>query len=300
MKYSDSDEFREALESKLKKDAERIGRSQDYINLREELAIERFMARVDPDFAILKGGAAAMFVLDKTPHTKDTDIIITEKVVNSFGLDKMSPDKRAQELGDLIADHLRLGPKGDFFRFKIENAFAITDLKPRRARARINMTVMVGKAELHFMQIDIALQHGNVPSQLIDGRDMLNFAGVQNPKIRTVTPEYLVADKVTLYLEEHGQPDAGRVKDIVHAALLIQNCSLNKESLTELLAEHAHQREVVQKLNEPIPNPPEHWNDRFDELMEQANSNMSIREAMKTIRDCIDGVREHAYELATG
>jgi hypothetical protein len=80
--------------------------------------------------------------------------------------------------------------------------------------------------------------------------------------------------------------------------LLIQNCSLNRETLKELLAERAHHREVVEKLIEPMPTPPEHWHDRFDELMEQANSNMSIQQSMEIIGDCIEQVRERAYQLA--
>jgi hypothetical protein len=51
------------------------------------------------------------------------------------------------------------------------------------------------------MQIDVALQHGHVPSRLINAKDMLSFAGVENPKIQIVITEYLAAGKVTLYLE---------------------------------------------------------------------------------------------------
>jgi hypothetical protein len=104
---------------------------------------------------------------------------------------------------------------------------------------------MVGKSEIHFMQVDVALQDGDVPSQIVQGRDMLRFAEVDNPLVRTVTPEYLVADKITLYLEEHGRPDANRVKDICHAVLLIQNCSLDNRTLAESFAERAAHREVV-------------------------------------------------------
>jgi hypothetical protein len=80
MKYSNSEEFRQALEQKLKKQAELSGRTQDYVKLREQLAIERFLARMDPEIAIVKGGAAAMFTLTNTPHTSDVDLIIVSRL----------------------------------------------------------------------------------------------------------------------------------------------------------------------------------------------------------------------------
>lgn len=287
MKYRDSDEFRRALDEKLRQQAQQNGRNQDYIRLQEELAIERFMARIDPDVAMVKGGAATMFTIPNAPHTRDVDLIVSKNVVTSLGLDKMQPDERTDALTELVEDQLRSGPKGDFFRFKLEDSFPITDLKPGHACARVNISVMVGKTDFYFLQLDIALQDGDVPSKMQPGRDLLNFAEVANPNVRTVTPEYLVADKVTLYLEEHGQPDANRVKDIVHAALLIERSPLDKDKLTHLLASRASHREVVHKLKDPIPDPPEHWKDRFDELMEPTNSNMTITEAMDVIRKTI-------------
>jgi hypothetical protein len=266
--------------------------------LKEELSIERFLARMDPDMAIVKGGTAAMLAVPNAPHTKDVDLVITDTIVQSLGLNEMSPEARANALADLIQDHLNRGAKGDFFRFKFEDAFQITDLKPGHACARINFSVMVGRSEMHFMQVDIALQNGMLPSRLVQARNMLEFAGVANPQVRTVTAEYLVADKVTLYLEEHGQPDADRVKDIVHAALVIENCPLDAGRLTELLADRAVHRDVVHKLGDPVPDPPERWNDRFDELMEQAQSSMSMHQGMERIRAATNVIRDKAKALA--
>jgi hypothetical protein len=297
MKFDDAKDFAQELEQKLKADAQKRGRSQDYVNLKEELAIERFVARIPTDIAIVKGGAAAMFTIKSTPHTKDVDIIIPTSIVTSLGLDKMEPMERADAIADLIQEHATTNTN-DFFRFKFENSRAITGLKPGHACARIEYTVMVGGTELTFIQVDIALQHGDVPSELTDGRDLLAFADVANPKVRIATPEYLLADKLTLYLEEHGKPDADRVKDIVHAALIIQNCSPNMEQLTECLAERAFHREVLDKLKLEFPDPPDHWQDRFEELIKQADAEMRIDEALAVIRETLKSVRTKAYNLA--
>jgi hypothetical protein len=76
---------------------------------------------------------------------------------------------------------------------------------------------------MHFLQVDIALQDGELPTRLVHARDMLKFAEVANFRVRMVTPEFLFADKVTLYLEEHRKPDADRVKDIVQMLHFLQS-----------------------------------------------------------------------------
>lgn len=296
MKYKDPTEFWIALDQELKERAKLAGHMQDYIKLKEELAIERFMARMDPQVAIVKGGAAAMFTLSNTPHTKDVDLIITDKLVHSLGLDSMEPTCRADALADLVQEHLQ-ATKNDFLRFKLEDAFPITDLKSGHACARINITVMVNRAELHLLQVDIALQDRDVPTEMRPGRDMLGFAGIENPYIRTVTPEYLLADKVCLYLEEHGKPDADRVKDIVHAALLIECCSLNAEKVAQSFAASAVHRDVLDKLNRQVPPPPDYWEDRFNELVEEAKSDMSMQEAIDMIRKVVTYVRKRVLEI---
>jgi hypothetical protein len=88
---------------------------------------------LDPEIAAVKGGTAAMLVAPNAPHTRDVDLVITESVVRSLGLTAMAPGDRADALAELIQDSLRKGSKGDFFRFKFDGAFPITDLNPGHA-----------------------------------------------------------------------------------------------------------------------------------------------------------------------
>src|ERR1700728_3470707 len=169
MKYNDPQEFLAALDERLREQAQQNGRAQDYRNLKEELAIERFLSRMDPSITAVKGGTAAMLMILNAPHTRVIDLVVAESVVQSLGLNNMTPEERTDALADLIQEHLRNGPKGDFFRFKFEDAFPITDLKPGHACARINFSVMVGKSEMHFLQVDVALQHGELPTNLVAG-----------------------------------------------------------------------------------------------------------------------------------
>ena len=111
-------------------------------------------------------------------------------------------------------------------------------------------------------------------------------------------PEYIIADKVTLFLKENGNQDFERPNDIAHAALLIENCNLDMDRLTEGLSQYAIQRDVVDKLIEQIPDAPDRWEDRFNESMEQSKSALTLPEAMNLIRDMVYLVRNRAFDLA--
>ena len=96
---------------------------------------------------------------------------------------------------------------------------------------------------------------------------------------------------MTLYLEEHGRPDADRVKDIVRAALIAESCTFSRDELARLLVDRAAHRDVLSKLARPIPAPPRHWQEQFEELSEQAQSSMTMQQAMKIIGDAVEQVR---------
>lgn len=298
MRFDNVHDFLEELDKNLQEKVEKLGRIQDFQRVRIELCIERFLARIGHDLGAVKGGTAVMLTVPESPHTGDVDIVISEDLVKSLGLMDMEPKKRADALAELVQEHIQRGHQKDFFRFKFEDAFEITDLKPGHACAKILFAVMVGKTELHQLEVDVALQVGELPSKIKPGRHMLAFAGVENPKIRTVTAEYLFADKVTLYLEEQGREDTERVKDIVHAALVAEKSKFDTNKLTQVLADRAVHRDVVDKLEEKIPDPPKQWKYQFEELREQAGSAMTLAEAMEIIENTISNVRKKAVECA--
>ena len=47
-----------------------------------------------------------------------------------------------------------------------------------------------------------------------------------------------------------------------------------------------------------MPDPPDRWNDRFDELIEQANTNVTMCEAMNIIKEKINEIRNEAIMIA--
>lgn len=86
---------------------------------------------------------------------------------------------------------------------------------------------------------------------------MLDFAGVNNPEIQVMCPEYLIADKLTLYLKQQSDDfSADRLNDIAHSALIIEKCHLDQDRLAEGPAQSAIQRNVVNDLIERNPGSP--------------------------------------------
>lgn len=298
MKFDNPKDFSAALNERLNKEAEKSGRMQDLAKLKIEVAIERFLYRISHSLGAVKGGTAAMLFMQNAPHTKDLDLVISENLVKEFGLNEMEPAARAEKLAEIINEEILKPRKKDFFRFVYEQATPITDLKPGHACARLTFRVMLGADEIHALLVDVALQNGPLPTITAPAKDMLNFADVENPEVRIVTPEYLFADKVTLYLEEHGRPDADRVKDIVHAALVAKTKNLNLDELADMMADRAIHREVVEKLKTKIPEAPDRWKDQFEELREEAQSSMTMKEAIVVIEDTVRKVREKAIEIA--
>jgi hypothetical protein len=212
-------------------------------------------------------------------------------------LDQMQADKRADSMRIWLGQELSTS-KGDHFKFRTDHAYAIKDLGDGEPCARVIVAVEIGRHDFHLYEVDLAMQNKENHTHETRGHDLLNFAEVENPHIHTLCPEYIIADKATLYLKENGNEDFERVNDIAHAALLIENINLDLERLTEGLAQYAIQRDVVDELLEKIPDAPDDWQDKFQDAMEQSKSDLTLSEAMDMIRGTIDLVRGRAYDVA--
>lgn len=294
MKYDDADEFKKALDQHIKETNRSL---QDQHDMKGRISTERIMSRIDSKDAFLQGGAATKYSVPNSPYTKDVDLIITDEKVKEMGWDKMPPDERAESMRVWLGQELAES-KGDHFKFRTDQSYAIKDLGPGEPCARVIVGIEVGKQDFHLYEVDLAMQNKETPTRETTGHDLLSFAGVENPEIHTMCPEYIIADKVTLYLKENGKEDFERSNDLAHAALLIQNTDLDLDRLTEGLAQYAIQRDVVNELIEYMPDAPDRWEDKFQEAMEQSKSDLSLAEAMDMIRDTVDLVRDRAFDVA--
>lgn len=294
MKYKDADEFKKALDEQLKEQTRSL---QEQHDMKARISTERILARLDPREAFLQGGAATKYTVPNSPYTKDVDLIVADEKVKEMGWDKMQPDERAESMRTWLAEELSES-KGDHFKFRTDQAYAIKDLGDGEPCARVIVAVEIGRHDFHLYEVDLAMQNKETPTREMPGHDLLGFAQVENPEIRALCPEYIIADKVTLYLKENGKEDFERVNDVAHVALIIENTDLDLDRLTEGLSQYAIQRDVVNELIERIPDAPERWEDKFQESMEQSKSDLSLAQAMDMVRDTVDMVRDRAFDAA--
>lgn len=294
MKYKDADEFKKALDEQLKEQTRSL---QEQHDMKARISTERILARLNSREAFLQGGAATKYTVPNSPYTKDVDLIVTDEKVKEMGWDKMQPDERAESMRTWLGEDLSES-KGDHFKFRTDQAYAIKDLGDGEPCARVIVAVEIGRHDFHLYEVDLAMQNKESPTRETPGHDLLGFAQVENPEIRALCPEYIIADKVTLYLKENGKEDFERVNDVAHVALIIENTDLDLDRLTEGLAQYAIQRDVVNELIERIPDAPERWEDKFQEAMEQSKSDLALAQAMDMIRDTVDLVRDRAFDVA--
>lgn len=295
MKYKDGAEFENDLLKELQKQARSV---QEFQDLKVQLVTERLLARMDVRNFILAGGAAVKYQVCPSPYTRDVDLLIVEHKVKELQLNRMNTDERANWLLDWVKEELAEST-GDFFRFRTEHAYAINDLGEGEPCARIILAVELNRHDFIMLELDLALSDKQIPTQIISGRNMLGFAQVENPRIQTMCPEYLIADKSTLYLKECSNENFDRVNDLAHTALLIKRCNLNQEQLVEGLAIYAIKRGVIEKLSSPIPDPPDWWNSQFEESMEQSDTDMTLTQAMDLVRDTLTSARDSVTRLCS-
>ncbi len=77
MKYSSPDEFKDALERHILENA--AGDDKAANIFRQEVIYERFLARIDPNFAFTIGGIATKCLTLISPATRDVGMIVRSK-----------------------------------------------------------------------------------------------------------------------------------------------------------------------------------------------------------------------------
>jgi len=292
MKYNNPNDFKRDLDNFVESHAQT---PEEQVDLRASIAIERFLSRIDPSEAIVQGGTAVAKLLPNSPYTTDVDIILKAQIVKEMGLDQMNSQDRANVirawLNDKVAERA-----DDYVNQECVMIAPIMDLNEGFPSTKAFMLDKVGVEKFTKFQVDVALQKGDIPTCEIQGKDLLSFAEIPNPTICVMAPEYLVADKVTLFMSRQGH-EHERPNDLAHAALLIQHCDLDKEKLAQGIAQYAISREVVDKLHDKIPNAPIEWRNGFEIAMKQAKSDLTLEKSLELISEVVEPVFNRAIEL---
>ena len=189
--YRDATAFRVALEVRLRQTA--LERSVPLDRLRKEVAHQRFLARLaltaPAGTWALKGGQALLARLGEGARvTKDTDA--TWRGVS---------DAFAEVLEQAVDLDL-----ADFFTFEVGEPRKLA-AETEEGGLRYSITASLDGRRFERLQLDVNfVPHDPRPLEFLRLRDVLDFAGIEPPKVPIVSVAQHLAEKLHAYTRDYG------------------------------------------------------------------------------------------------
>lgn len=254
--YATATAFRQALESRLMNIA-RV-EAVDVQRLRRQVAFDRLLCRLfhAPSAPwLLKGGYAMELRIVGARTTRDVDLGLRA----SLGGPGKLADRILAALQDAAAVDL-----GDFFAYAIGSPMQDLDGAPYGG-ARYPVEARMDGRTFATFHVDVGA--GDVvlePSDEVNGRDWLGFAGIPARAFPAISKEQQFAEKVHAYtLPRDGTPNS-RVRDMVDMYLLVRLGLDPTATRAALVA--TFQRRAVQPLDFALPPPSADWTRPFAAL----------------------------------
>jgi hypothetical protein len=277
MRYRSGSAFRAALEARLLEDSVRTGLS--LVRLRKSVAFSRLLARllvVAPDRWVLKGGLAMDYRFgSRVRTTKDMDLA------------SIGDEEAAAE--DLIA--AQAVEMGDYFMFEIERTGQLDEMEGARA-IRYHVRCLLGGRLFEEVVVDVGfdLPEGWDPD-LIQGPDLLGFAGIDPVAAPTLPLELQAAEKVHAYTRTYGDVRAAstRVKDLIDLVLIGTSSTLDAATLARALAD-TFDRRAQHDLPNSLPAPPAEWATPYAVLAREVGLPTDLAEAFRVASAVLDPV----------
>lgn len=270
--YATAAAFRVALETRLKSIATAEG--VDLQRLRRQVSFDRLLARFFERRNapwLLKGGYAMELRLRTARTTKDIDISL--------------PANAAAGLGDEILVELQRSAHadlGDFFAFTIAESQMNLDSAPQGG-ARYQVTTRVAGRLFTRFQLDIGIGDAVVPpTELIEGRDWLGFAGIAPGRFMAISKEQQFAEKLHAYTVPRADAPNSRVKDLVDMILLIQMETMDRAILEQAIQTTFDLR-GTHAVPSILPKPPESWISPFDTMTKECGLELTLADAVRIL-----------------
>lgn len=254
-RYTDASALRDALEARLKRDAEATG--NDLGRLRRGVVFERLAVRLSVDDAthwIVKGGAALEFRLrNRARATRDLDLTV------SGGM----PDGQAAR--ELLIDALAVDPDMDRFSFRVREPITLATDAGGRGAWRFSVEAWLAGKPFGAIRLDVARADELVHTEVLELPGSLHFAGIPTRSIEAVDRRQHFAEKLHALTRDYGDRPNTRVKDLVDLVLLVENGLPADSSLVEVAHRVFASRES-HPLPEAIDDPPPRWQTEYPEL----------------------------------
>ncbi len=272
--YPTPEAFRQALEQRLRTAART--QSADIARLRQVLVFDRFLTRIFQelgDRVVAKGGVVLELRLDRARTTRDVDIRMVGPSTDLLA--------RLKNAGALrLDDHLT-------FDVALDRRHPTLDgdgLAYEGQRFRVE-AALAGKIYGSSFGLDVGFGDVmTVPPELIDGSDLLAFAGVERTRHRVYSRESHIAEKLHAYTMPRPRVNS-RVKDLPDLALLATTGSFEGARLRAALEATFHFRKT-HSLPLSVPAPPESWAATYARM---ANDDGLPWKSIDTLLDAVRG-----------
>lgn len=272
MKYDSDKDYYSAIVSEI--ESQSRGDEARAAELRRDFSLERCMSRFDAKEVTVKGGFGVRTLVMPSPLTADIDVLLDMPQLRGL------PKYRAYQVAAQYVIDAIIGEHEDRFQFVPSSHGQITDLRPDQAMGKIWVQVKVGEFSFSTMQIDFGIKPDDMPVEKHSGRDVLSFVGISNPAITTASREYLVADKISLVLEQSSE----RPRDLVHGALLLEEGKFDIDILAGWVEDLAKYRNVEAKLIAGLPDPLQDWIGQVDLITKRYRLDVSGQECYDRIK----------------
>jgi len=270
--YATTAAFRIALETRLKTTAQSEG--VDLQRLRRQVSFDRLLARLfySPDTPwLLKGGYAMELRLRMARTTKDIDLSL--------------PTNVASEWKGQILEHLQIHAARDlkdFFVFAIGQPMMELDAAPDGG-ARYPVTASLAGRVFTKFHLDIGMGDAVIPpTERLEGRNWLSFAGIDSVKFVAISKEQQFAEKLHAYTLPRPDGINTRVKDVVDMALLLQIGTLDRQLLRQAVDTTFALRNT-HGLPDLLPEPPVLWEVPYRTLAAECGLDWTLQEARQRI-----------------
>jgi Nucleotidyl transferase AbiEii toxin, Type IV TA system len=149
--------------------------------------------------------------------------------------------------------------------------------------ARYPVTASLAGRVFTRFRLDVGVGDAVVPpTELIEGRDWLGFAGIAPLQLMAISKEQQFAEKLHAYTLPRPDTPNSRVKDLVDMVLLIRMGTMDKAVLRRAI-ETTFELRRTHAIPTNVPEPPAFWMPRFLAMAKECQTDVTLRDALKMI-----------------
>ncbi len=253
MRYETPTAFRQALEERLRQ-RERDTR-EPLVRMRKRLVFERCMERLQKRSDspwIVKGGFALELRLGMQARmTKDLDLGVD---IGYFGGKELSSTEVARRLREELTV-----PGEDWFTFVLPQAAEQSIQIPGVQAYRFAVEARLDGREFEKVKVDVGIGDPLIPPlEELRGSDILSFAEVATPTIRTTSRAQHWAEKVHALTRPFDDRINTRIKDLADL-LLLMNLGLPEPHVVKRAVNEIFAARRTHEIPKAIETPPVTW-----------------------------------------